>query len=89
MNADQISYLIKMCLVDGFMVILPIAVVTLIIGVTVSVFQTITSVQEQTLTFVPKLVGAAFCIWLLGPWMISKLGNMMLAFFQHSGDVLR
>jgi flagellar biosynthesis protein FliQ len=51
----------------------PILLATLGIGVVVSVMQTITQIQEQTLTFVPKLIGVAAILVLGGSWMIREL----------------
>lgn len=57
----------------AMMVSLPILSVSLFLGVLVSIFQAITSVQEATLTFVPKLIGAGLVVLLLGNWMLTTL----------------
>lgn len=51
----------------------PMLLVSLVIGLTVSVFQTVTSIQEQTLTFVPKLVGIFAALMLLGHWIATEI----------------
>jgi flagellar biosynthetic protein FliQ len=51
----------------------PVLMAALIIGVVVSVLQTITQVQEMTLTFVPKLVGAGLIVLIGGNWMMREL----------------
>lgn len=51
----------------------PVLLVSLIVGLIVSIFQTVTSIQEQTLTFVPKILAVFVTMLLLGAWM---LGNM-------------
>ncbi len=43
------------------------------IGFVVSVFQAVTSIQEQSLSFIPKIVGLAALIVILGPWMLGQL----------------
>ena len=50
----------------------PILVVCLVVGLIVAVVQTITQIQEMTLTFVPKLVGVALVLLVGGPWMIHQ-----------------
>ena len=55
------------------MVVLPILAVSLFVGVTVSVFQAVTQVQEMTLTFVPKMLAAAAVLSLSGAWMLTEL----------------
>jgi flagellar biosynthetic protein FliQ len=51
----------------------PILLAGLIIGLLVSIFQAVTSIQEQSLSFIPKVVGVAALIILLGPWMLDQL----------------
>ena len=51
----------------------PIMLVGLIIGLAVSVFQAVTQIQEQTLSFIPKIVGMAVLVVVAGPWMLGQL----------------
>lgn len=51
----------------------PLLVIALVIGLVVSVFQATTQIQEQTLAFVPKIVGVLIGIVFFGPWMLSTL----------------
>ena len=55
------------------MVLLPILATALFVGLLVSVFQALTQIQEQTLTFVPKLLGVALVIALMGNWMLGEV----------------
>lgn len=57
----------------AIMVAMPILVVTLFLGLLVSVFQAITQVQEQSLTFVPKLIGVGLVLTFMGSWMLTTL----------------
>ena len=52
---------------------LPLLGVSLIVGLTVSLFQAVTQISEMTLTFVPKLIGICAILVLLGPWMLHRL----------------
>ena len=54
---------------------LPVLLVSMVIGLIVSIFQTVTSIQEQTLTFVPKVVGIFLTLMLLGDWMLNSMAN--------------
>lgn len=56
---------------------LPLLLVSLIVGLTVSLFQTITSIQEATLTFVPKLLSIFVMILLIGSWIINSIVEYM------------
>ncbi len=51
----------------------PLLLVSLIVGLIISIFQTVTSIQEQTLTFVPKIVCVFLALALTGGWMMNKL----------------
>ncbi len=51
----------------------PPLIVGLVIGLLVGFFQTITQIQEFTLTFVPKMVGVFACLFLMMPWMADKI----------------
>ncbi|MCQ2008963.1 MAG: flagellar biosynthesis protein FliQ [Sporolactobacillus sp.] len=57
----------------------PILILSLVVGLIVSIFQAATQIQEQTLAFIPKIVSVLFGLILFGPWMLSK----MLAFAQN------
>jgi flagellar biosynthetic protein FliQ len=51
----------------------PLLLVGLVIGVVVSVFQAITQIQEQSLSFIPKMIGVAVVVVVAGPWMLNQL----------------
>jgi flagellar biosynthetic protein FliQ len=51
----------------------PLLLVGLGVGLLVSLFQAVTQIQEQTLTFIPKIIGVAAVIVVLGPWMLNEL----------------
>ncbi len=53
----------------------PILLVGLVIGLLVSLFQAVTQIQEQSLSFIPKIIGLAVVIVILGPWMLDRLIN--------------
>lgn len=55
----------------------PLLLVSLIIGLIISIFQTVTSIQEQTLTFVPKILGIFLTMMLLGHWMLNNMTGLM------------
>ena len=55
----------------------PLLFVSLIIGLIVSIFQTVTSIQEQTLTFVPKIIGVFVTMLLVGSWMLDNMSGLM------------
>lgn len=78
---------------DAIMVVLktaaPPLLISLTIGLTVSVFQTVTSIQEQTLTFVPKMVGMFVCLMLLGHWMLNNMTTFMTDLWANFSIYIR
>ena len=52
---------------------LPVLLVSMAIGLVISIFQTVTSIQEQTLTFVPKVLGIFLTLMFLGNWILNNI----------------
>ena len=61
----------------------PVLLTGMAIGLCISVFQTVTSIQEQTLTFVPKTIGVCAILILLLPWMVRSLIEFTIILFQQ------
>ena len=61
----------------------PALLVSLIIGLIVSIFHTVTSIQEQTLTFVPKIVAVFLTLMILGGWMLNKMVDFMTKLWNN------
>ena len=57
----------------ALMLALPILGVGMLVGLTVSVFQSVTQIQEMTLSFVPKIIAVFLALLFLSPWMLSKV----------------
>lgn len=55
----------------------PILLVSMIVGLVISLFQTLTSIQEQTLTFVPKLLAIMLVLMIMGPWLLNEIVSYM------------
>ena len=56
----------------------PVLLVSLIVGLIMSIFQTVTAIQEQTLTFVPKILAVFVTMLLLGAWMLGNMTDYMI-----------
>ena len=63
----------------------PILLVSLTVGLVVSILQTVTSIQEQTLTFVPKLIAILLVVMLFGNWMLTSVKEFMVELFSNFG----
>lgn len=79
MNLDQATDLVREALTLMLLLSTPILLAALVIGLVVSLFQAVTQIQEQTLTFAPKIVGMAIVAIVAAPW----LGRLMLEFSQR------
>lgn len=63
----------KEAIVTALAVAAPILIVSMVVGLIISIFQAATQIQEQTLTFVPKMIAIIVIMLVLGPWMLKKL----------------
>ncbi|MBQ7480448.1 MAG: flagellar biosynthesis protein FliQ [Lachnospiraceae bacterium] len=77
MTVDNVVEITRTTLYTIILTSAPMLLISLIIGLAVSIFQTVTSIQEQTLTFVPKLIGIFVMLMLLGHWMLNNMTGFM------------
>lgn len=68
---------------------LPVLLTSMVIGLIISIFQTVTSIQEQTLTFVPKVVGVFVMIMLIGNWMLTELSGYIVTLWSDFSKYVR
>ncbi|HTA31177.1 MAG TPA: flagellar biosynthesis protein FliQ [Candidatus Cybelea sp.] len=73
MNAAYATDLLKLLMTTAVTLAAPILLTAMVIGLAVSLFQAVTSIQEQTLTFVPKVLAIVLLLILLMPWMLRTL----------------
>jgi flagellar biosynthetic protein FliQ len=67
----------------------PLLLTALVVGLIVSILQATTSIQEQTLTFVPKILAIMLVLALLGGWMFSSLGDYTVQLFKMIPQMTR
>ncbi|MBL1212538.1 MAG: flagellar biosynthetic protein FliQ [Ignavibacteriae bacterium] len=89
MTEDLIIELLTDVFFTSFLILLPILGVSLIVGLIISIFQATTSIQEMTLTFVPKILITAIAIIVSLPWMMDKLITMTLRIFELITTVIK
>lgn len=73
MNPEFATELLKNLMFEAVTLATPILLTALVIGLGISIFQSVTSIQEQTLTFVPKALGIVSLLIILMPWMLREL----------------
>ena len=73
MSQDQVISLCVSAMELAMKIALPMLLVGLVVGLLVSIFQAVTQIQEQTLSFIPKILGLVAVIAIAGPWMLSTV----------------
>lgn len=66
----------------------PMLLVSLCVGLTVSIFQTVTSIQEQTLTFVPKVLAIFLALIIMGHWIMNQMVEFMTGLWTNFNQYL-
>lgn len=77
MTEDFIIGFARQALETMLMVSLPVLLVSLVVGVIISLFQSVTQMQEMTITFVPKIVATFLSLIVFGAWMIEKITDFL------------
>jgi len=78
MTPDVISMIAQETVIVAVKLVAPILLSSLVVGLIISMFQAATSINEQTLTFIPKLASIIIVLMILGPWMLQ----VIVDFFQ-------
>lgn len=89
MTLDDVVNMSRDALFIIFEVSAPILIISLVIGLIVSIFQTVTSIQEQTLTFVPKIICVFLGLMLLGHWMLSTMKDYIIVLWSDFAQYIR
>lgn len=67
----------------------PLLIVSLVVGLIISIFQTVTSIQEQTLTFVPKLLTILLMIIITGNWLMKEIAGFLTELVQNFSQYIQ
>ena len=89
MTVDLVVELANKALYIVILTSAPVLLVSLVIGLIVSIFQTATSIQEQTLSFVPKIVSVFVTLMILGHWMLNQMTNLMVDMWSDFSIYIR
>lgn len=68
---------------------MPLLLVSMIVGLIISLFQTLTSIQEQTLTFVPKLLAIFVALMIMGSWILNTIVHYMDQLWSNFNQYIR
>ena len=89
MTVDEVTAIASSALFLVIKVAASVLLVSLVIGLIVSIFQAVTSIQEQTLTFVPKILAVFLALIVLGNWMLSEMSGFMISLWSDLGRYVR
>lgn len=89
MNPEFATELIKTMIFQAIALATPVLVTAMIVGLGISLFQAVTSIQEQTLTFVPKALAVVLMIVLLLPWMLRSVIEFTTAMIEKMPQMVR
>jgi flagellar biosynthetic protein FliQ len=87
MNPDLAIDLFKTTMVFALYIVAPFLGVTLVVGLLASILQSVTSMQEQTLTFIPKIIAIAALVMVLTPWLLRSLSEFAITTISRMGTL--
>ena len=89
MTIDDVTAIATSALYTIIKCAAPVLLVSLTVGLLVSIFQTVTSIQEQTLTFVPKILSIFLALIVFGHWMLNNMVNFMIDLWTNFSLYIR
>lgn len=79
----------KQAILTALTVAAPVLIVSMVVGLLISLFQAVTQIQEQTLTFVPKVLAVIVAFIILGPWMLQTIVEFIQNMFNNISFVIK
>ena len=89
MTIDDVTAVASTALFTIIKCAAPVLLISLTVGLLVSIFQTVTSIQEQTLTFVPKILSIFLALIIFGHWMLNNMVNFMIELWTNFSLYIR
>lgn len=89
MTVEMITEIMSDVFFTTMIILLPILGTSLIVGIIISIFQAATSIQEMTLTFVPKIIVTAIVVILMLPFIADRLISLTVKFFNMFSTLIK
>ena len=89
MSIGDVTALLRQGVFQVLMIASPLLITALIVGLVIAILQATTSIQEQTLTFVPKIFAILAMLAFLGGWMFTSLRDYTTQLFQYIPNMAR
>ena len=89
MNEDIVITLLQKMFILTLEISVPILLIGVVLGLLVSIFQTVTQIQESTLTFVPKIIAGILTLIILLPWMLNMFVSRITEMFEYVQTMIK
>ncbi len=89
MSVGEAVYIMRSGIVEILLLAAPVLLVAMAVGLVISIFQATTSIQEQTLTFVPKIAAILVVLAVLGGWMLGHMAEYTRGLFEMIPQMAR
>ena len=89
MSLGEVTALLRQGVLEVLLIASPLLLSALVVGLVVAILQATTSIQEQTLTFVPKIFAILLMLAFLGGWMFSNMRDYTMELFRRIPDMAR
>lgn len=89
MSFGYLVNLVRSGILQVLLMSAPMLLIGMLVGLIISVFQATTSIQEQTLTFVPKIAAILGSIIIFGPWIFSSIVQFTIRLFQSIPNIIK
>ncbi len=89
MSQEYVIHLAREALTTALLIAAPILGIGLVVGLVIAILQATTQIQEQTLTFVPKIVAVMLAILVFGSWMLNLLIGFTQNLFGNLSSIIR
>ena len=88
MSPDQVTDIVRGALFVALQIAAPLLIIAMVVGFTISLFQSVTQINEMTLTFVPKMLIFAIALGVFFPWIIKTMTKYTLNVLVHQWDII-
>lgn len=87
MSPEFVTTIGRQAIEVALMTAAPMLIAALVIGLVISIFQAATQINEQTMTFIPKIVGVFVTLLVFAPWMLQKLSAFLAMIFAQLPNI--
>jgi len=83
MSIGEAVFILRVAIEYILIIATPVLLVGIGVGLIIAIFQAVTSIQEQTLSFVPKIIAILLMVFFISPWIAAKMIELTMVLFQR------